>query len=142
MLDFIFTSFITSEVMTYPTDWVETVAYNPSLLYSTLIIAVLITKGYGRHIVMAVGRKMLHEPCKRIWRAIRAIKPRQIMYYGLRWGIPLYQLKDLLLLHRNLLKKRPFRGAQRSSPKDKKLTFRRKSLNSTVSINMPTTRVT
>lgn len=123
--------------MTYPSNWVETVAYNPSLLYSTLIIAILLTKGYGRHMAMAVGRKMLHEPSRKAWRAIKAIKPREIVYYGLRWGIPLHQLKELLLLHRNLVKKRPFKGAQRCSQKDKKdkkLSLRRKSLNSTVSL--------
>lgn len=123
--------------MTYPSNWVETVAYNPSLLYSTLIVAILLTKGYGRHMAMAIGRKLLHEPSRKVWRAVRAIKPRQIVYYGLRWGIPLHQLKELLLLHRNIVKKRPFKGAQRCSQKDKKdkkLSFRRKSLNSTVSM--------
>lgn len=137
MLDFIFTSFLTAEVMTYPSNWVETVAYNPSLLYSTLIVAILLTKGYGRHMAMAIGKRLLQEPSRKVWRAVRAIKPRQIVYYGLRWGIPLHQLKELLLLHRNIVKRRPFKGAQRCSQKDKKdkkLSFRRKSLNSTVTL--------
>lgn len=132
MLDFVWATFITTPGMYYPSDWIETVAYNPSLLYSTLVVAILLTKGYGRNMAMSIGRKILHEPSKKLWRAIRAIKPRQIMYYGLRWGIPLHQLKDLLMLHRNLLKKRP-RATHRCSQKDKKLTFRKKSLNSTVS---------
>ncbi|XP_052799886.1 phosphatidylserine decarboxylase proenzyme, mitochondrial-like isoform X1 [Mya arenaria] len=136
MLEFIWPTFISQEAMiSYPSDWVETVAYNPSLLYSTLIIAILLTKGYGRNIVMAIGKKVLHEPTRKLWRAIRAIKPRQIVYYGLKWGIPLYQLKDLLLLHRNLLKKRPGRQQRRCSQKNaKKLTLKTRSLNSTVGL--------
>ncbi|WAR02049.1 PISD-like protein [Mya arenaria] len=88
MLEFIWPTFISQEAMiSYPSDWVETVAYNPSLLYSTLIIAILLTKGYGRNIVMAIGKKVLHEPTRKLWRAIRAIKPRQIV--GLYRAMPL-----------------------------------------------------
>lgn len=134
MLEFIFTTFMESPAVTYPTNWLETVAYNPSLLYSTLIVAILITKGYGRHMAVAVGRRIFQEPSRKIWRAIRAIKPRQIVYYGLQWGIPLHQLRELLLLHRNLLKKRPFRRTRNCSLKDKGLTFRKKGINSTVTL--------
>lgn len=135
-MDYIYTTFNSAPGITYPSDWVQTVAYNPSLLYSTLIIAILLTKGYGRNIAMAIGRKILHEPSKKIWKAVRAIKPRQIMYYGLRWGIPIHQLKDLLMLHRNLLRKRPGRASNRHrcSHKSKKQTLKARSLNSTVSM--------
>ncbi|KAL4223082.1 hypothetical protein ACF0H5_016557 [Mactra antiquata] len=134
MLDFIWATFITTPAMYYPSDWIETVAYNPSLLYSTLVVAILLTKGYGRYMAMAIGKKILRDPSRKLWRAIRAIKPRQIMYYGLRWGIPLHQLKDLLLLHRNLLKKRP-RTTRRCNNKDKKISsLKRKSINSTVTL--------
>ena len=139
-MDFIYSTFNSAPGIPYSSGWFETVAYNPSLLYSTLIIAILLTKGYGRNIAMAIGRKVLHEPSRKIWRAVRAIKPRQIVYYGLRWGIPVHQLKDLLMLHRNLLKKRPTRASNngnhnhRCTRKGKKQTLKARSLNSTVSI--------
>lgn len=138
MLEYI-TTLLTWEqaTMPYPSDWVGTMAYNPHVLYSTLIIAILLTKGYGRNIVLAVGRKVLHDPMKKLWRAVRAIKPRQIVYYGLKWGIPIYQLKDLLLLHKNLLRKIPIKQQHRCAKKiAKKQSFKTRSLNSTVSINV------
>ena len=107
------------------------VAYDPTLLYSTLIIAILLTKGYAKNIAMAVGRKLLKTPTKTILRTLRAVKPRQIMYYGLRWGIPLYQLKQLVTIHRNLIRRVP-RGVLRSSKTERKTNRKTPQLNSTV----------
>lgn len=142
-MDFLYSTFDNAPSIAYNANWVETVAYNPSILYSTLIIAILLTKGYARTIAMAIGQKIFHEPSRKIWRAVRAIKPRQIVYYGLRWGIPVHQLKDLLMLHRNLLRKRPGRTNHhhhhhrhhRCAGKSKKQTLKARSLNSTVSID-------
>ena len=111
------------------------VAYDPTFLYSTLIIAILLTKGYAKNMALAVGRKVFRDPTKKIWRMMRAVKPRQIMYYGLRWGIPLYQLKELVTIHRNLIKKGGKgwqRGVSRNSKTEKKLNRKTPQLNSTV----------
>lgn len=130
MFGYIWSDFVNGEAIKDHTEWMESVAYNPHLLYSTLIIAILLTKGYGRNIALAVSRKLLQEPSRKLWRAIRVIKPRQIIYYGMRWGIPLHKLKDLLLLHRKLLEIIP--GRQRKSLK--KHSFRKRRINPTVGL--------
>lgn len=135
-MDFSFLSSIfTRSSAALSTGVYESVTYNPSLLYSTLIIAILLTKGYGRHMALAIGRKLLQEPSRKLWLCVRAIKPRQIVYYGLRWGIPLHQLRELLMLHRNILRKRP-KNVQLPSRKTatKKSSLKARSINSTVSL--------
>jgi len=138
MLDFIWDSFFVTTTLSSSSELLESVSDNQSLVYSTLIIAILLTKGYGRRMALAIGRKILHEPSKKMWRAIRAIKARQIVFYGLRWGIPLHLVKDLLLLHRSLLRKgrKLMRTGERTHTKDlcKKQSLRTRSLNSTVAL--------
>ena len=104
-LEVIWVSLTSSHLVYFSQEMFSMVAYDPTLLYSTLIIAILLTKGYAKNIVIAVGRKLFHDPTKKIWRVLRSVKPRQIMYYGLRWGIPLYQLKELVTIHRNLIRR-------------------------------------
>lgn len=133
MLDFevVWLTLTSSHLAYFSTEMYNMVTYDPAMLYSTLIIAILLTKGYAKNIALAVGRKLFHEPTRKIWRTVKAIKPRQIMYYGLRWGIPLYQLKELVALHKRLVK-RGSSGLLRSLRKDKKTIGKSFRLNSTV----------
>ena len=134
MYELIWGTLSSSHLAYISADLVYRVTYDPAILYSTVIVAILLTKGYGMTMALAIGRKLLHEPSRKIWMALSSISPRQIMYYGLRWGIPLHQLRELVMLHRIFLK----RGQQFLSKKPKK---KRKShhhgrtqrLNSTVS---------
>lgn len=132
-LEFIWVTLTSSHLAYISSDLFNRVAYDPAMLYSTLIIAILLTKGYGKPMGLAIGRKLLHEPTKKIWRTLRAIKPRQIMYYGLRWGIPLYQLRELVTMHKKLLKKGQ-QGLFRRAKRNRKVHEKTQRLNSTVTL--------
>lgn len=128
-LEFIWVTLTSSHLAYISTDLFNMVAYDPAMLSSTLIIVIVITKGYAKRMGLAIGIKLLHEPTKKIWRMLRSVKPRQIMYYGLRWGIPLYQLRELVKIHR-LLMKSLFWNLKRS----RKTRGKTQRLNSTVTL--------
>ena len=125
--------FLTAPSFPYPTTIVENVAYDPTILYSTLLIAILFTKGYGRTMTVRLTRLLLHAPTRKLWASLRGIKPRQIAYYGLRWGIPIHQLRQLVSLHRSILHKWKPRSLRRSANKSvKKGSFKTRRFNTMV----------
>lgn len=64
-------------------------------LYSTILLVLLIS---GRHAMSKkLLKKLYHYSRKRLWYALSKLDPRQIKFYGLRWGIPSKELKELML---------------------------------------------
>lgn len=79
------------------------VDFDQSVLYSTIILAILLT-----------GKNRPDKFLSKLWEMMRwramarmaSVSRRQIMYYGLRWGIPLTQLKKLLSTRHKVVRKR------------------------------------
>ena len=66
-------------------------------LYSTILLVLLIS---GRHAMTKTLLKKLYQYSRRqLWYALSKLDPRQIKFYGLRWGIPAKELKELMLYH-------------------------------------------
>ncbi|KAL3858156.1 hypothetical protein ACJMK2_012762 [Sinanodonta woodiana] len=106
---------------------------HPTVLYSTLLIAIFLSKGYGSNFAMSLTRKLLY-PSRHIWRTVRRIKPKEILMLGLQWGLTLHQVHRLVNLHQNILRKRP-KVLRRSSRRSRKGTSQpTKKLNSTIKL--------
>lgn len=78
------------------------VDFDQSILYSTIILAILLTgkKRTGKFLAT------LWEMARwQAWSRITTINRRQFMFQGLGWGIPLTQIKKLLSV-RNVVRKR------------------------------------
>lgn len=70
--------------------------YNVTL-YSTILLVLLIS---GRQAMTKKLLKKLYQFSRRqLWYALSKLDPRQIKFFGLRWGIPSKELKELMLYH-------------------------------------------
>ncbi|XP_076108197.1 phosphatidylserine decarboxylase proenzyme, mitochondrial-like isoform X1 [Mytilus galloprovincialis] len=92
-------------------------------LYSTILLVLLIS---GRHAMSKkLLKKLYHYSRKRLWYALSKLDPRQIKFYGLRWGIPSKELKELML-YTDFIKHKKKRAYRHKKKLNKTVTLYRK----------------
>lgn len=78
------------------------VNFDQSVLYSTIILAILLTGKKRSENILSKLWEMSHW---RAWSNMATVSRRQLMFDGLGWGIPLTQIKKLLSIHKVVRKR-------------------------------------
>ncbi|KAJ8311963.1 hypothetical protein KUTeg_009336 [Tegillarca granosa] len=93
--------------------------FDQTVLYSSLILAVLLT---GRHTTTKGFLKNAFQMSRwKVWEKIAKMDPREIIFYGLRLGIPLKQLQEFVSSRKLLMKKKTRKYKRHTKGKKKQL---------------------
>lgn len=97
--------------------------YNVTL-YSTILVVLLIS---GRQAMTKKILRSLYQFSRhQLWYALSKLDPRQIKFFGLRWGIPSKELKELMLYHDYVKKHKRRKGYRHKHRLNKTVTLYRK----------------